>query len=302
MQKFIVWAAPGIFVLLWSTGFIGARLGLPHAEPFSFLFIRFVLVLVILIPVSLVAVKKWPSRKMLVHCVVVGFFLHGAYLGGVFFAIDRGMPAGVSALIVSLQPIITIIFAALLLGENITFKTVSLFALGLVGVGLVLLPNLGGGGISLSISSLLASVFAVSGISIGTVYQKQFAAGVSLLPGLIAQYFGVTVLLGFAAWTTETMQITWTGEFLFALLWLVFVLSLGAVGLLMFLIRRDSVARTSALFFLVPGFTVIIANVMFGETMTSEQIVGLLLASIAVALVSTNKKRVSLKNNPDRKY
>jgi len=286
MQGFLLWAAPGIFVVLWSTGFIGGRLGLPYAEPFSFLFIRFVLVLMIVIPIALVMVKKWPPREKLVHSVVVGVLLHVVYLGGVFFAIDRGMPAGVSALVVSLQPMLTLLLAAIFLRERVSAGTVVLFIAGLAGVGLVLWPIVAGDVVSLPLSSIFASVIAVLGISIGTVYQKRYAGSVDLLAGLSAQYAGATLLLGILAFSTETMQFQWTGEFLFALFWLIFVLSLGAVGLLMFLIARDSVARTSSLFFLVPGFTVVVAGLMFGETMTPVQIAGLMLASAAVALVT----------------
>ena len=289
MQKLLIWAAPGIFVLLWSTGFIGARLGLPHAEPFNFLFIRFSLVVLILLAVSFFKVKKWPSRTLLLHSMVVGVLLHGVYLGGVFFAIDRGMSAGISALIVSLQPIVTLALGAAYLGEKITLRTVLMFALGFAGVAIVLWPKLGVETGSLPTISIVANVFALLGISIGTVYQKKKVTGIDLLPSLVAQYVGAIVVLGILAFATETREIAWTGEFVFALSWLIFVLSLGAVALLMFLISRDSVARTSALFFLVPGFTLIVSNIMFGEQMSGVQIFGLLMASAAVGMVNLYK-------------
>ncbi|MCP4072811.1 MAG: DMT family transporter [Hyphomicrobiales bacterium] len=290
MQRFLLWSAPGIFVLLWSTGFIGARLGLPYAEPFTFLFIRFALVLVLLIPVAWFTVKKWPNIKLLAHSALVGILLHGGYLGGVFFAIDRGMPAGVSALIVSLQPILTLLLARIFINEKISVRTVGLFLVGLLGVGMVLVPGINGEAMTFPVSSLIASAVAVFGISLGTIYQKHYAGGTDLLAGLSAQYFGATVLTGVLAFSTETMKIEPTGEFLFAMFWLIFVMSFGAVGLLMFLISRDSVARTSVLFFLVPGFTLLIANIMFGETMTYVQLAGLVVASAAVAFVTTRKQ------------
>ena len=290
MQRLLIWAAPAIFVMLWSTGFIGARLGLPHAEPFSFLFYRFCLVLVILLPVALVQVKKWPSYLSLGHAMVVGILLHAIYLGGVFFAIDRGMPAGVSALVVSLQPILSLLLAAFFLNEKVPLRTIGLFVIGLFGVAMVLWPSLVIGAADkqqiLAHSTLIASVVAVFGISIGTIYQKQFAADIPLLAGLVAQYFGATIVLGILAWFSETMVIDWHVDFVIALAWLVFVLSLGAVGLLMLLIRRDSVARVSALFFLVPGFTVLVAKLLFDEAMGPMQIIGLVVATIAVAMVA----------------
>ena len=293
MQKFLLWSAPGIFVLLWSTGFIGARLGLPYAEPFSFLFWRFLIVSLLLASISFFVVKKWPDAKLLAHSAVVGILLHGAYLGGVFFAIDRGMPAGVSALIVSLQPILTLLLARIIFAEKTSPRTFALFLIGLLGVGLVLFPNvaggIGGGEVRLSTSSLIASLVALIGISLSTVYQKQFAAGTDFLAGLIAQYFGATLVIGLLAYTTETMAVELNGEFVFAMFWLIFILSLGAVGLLMFLISRDSVARTSALFFLVPGFTLLVAHIMFGESMSYIQLAGLAVASAAVALVNMQK-------------
>ncbi len=291
VQRLVIWSSPGIFVLLWSTGFIGARLGLPGAEPFTFLTLRFVIVLAILGPVAFFTIRKWPAANLLVHSVFVGILLHGAYLGGVFFAIDRGMPAGVSALVVSLQPIITLLLARLFFGEKISPAVFVFFLIGLCGVGLVLGPGVGSSDFNLSSSSLIASGVAVLGISFGTVYQKQFVADIALLPGLIAQYCGATIVLGALAVMSERMVIDWSFEFRFALAWLVIVLSLGAVGLLMFLIRRDSVARVSALFFLVPGFTVIVANVMFGETLATIQIVGLVIASAAVGAVTYQQNR-----------
>ena len=289
MQKLLIWSAPGIFVLLWSTGFIGARLGLPHSEPFNFLFVRFSLVVFILLAVSFFKVEKWPSRILLLHSMVVGILLHAVYLGGVFFAIDRGMSAGISALIVSLQPIVTLAFGAAYMGEKINLRTVLLFALGFAGVAIVLWPKLGVDIGALPTASIFANVVALLAISVGTVYQKKKVIGIELLPGLVAQYVGATVVLGILAFAIETREIVWTGEFVFALSWLIFVLSLGAVALLMFLISRDSVARTSALFFLVPGFTLIVSNIMFGEEMSGVQLFGLLMASAAVGMVNLYK-------------
>ncbi len=290
MQELLVRVAPAIFVLLWSTGFIGARLGLPYAEPFSFLLIRFLITLAILLPLAIWLKSKFPTPSQFVHGMLVGVLLHAAYLGGVFFAIDRGMPAGISALIVSLQPILTLAFAGLFLSETVSLKTGVWFIVGLFGVGLVLWPNIAGQAIDLPLSSLIASAIAVIGISVGTVYQKQFAGGMDLLVGLIAQYTGACIVLAALAVSTETMRFDWNGELVFALFWLIVVLSLGAVALLMLLIKRDSVARTSSLFFMVPGLTVIVANLMFGETMNLLQILGLIIASAAVGFVNATNK------------
>lgn len=280
--------APLIFVLLWATGFIGAKLGLPYAEPFTFLALRMAATLVILVPILLASGVFWPGWKLAGHSMITGVLVHGIYLGGVFFAISRGMPAGVSALVVALQPLLTAFVARFMLGEHLKPVQAAGLVVGLCGVILVLSPNLAGG---LSVEGVNAiTLFAVSasvvGISVGAVYQKRFSTGIDVRATTAWQYAGALVPFSLLSFVLETGEIVWTGQFIFALGWLVIVLSIGAVVLLMILIRNRSAAATASLFYLVPGVTAILAHYLFGENLQPIQLVGMAVVMAAVGLAS----------------
>jgi len=279
--------APWIFVLMWSTGFIGARFGLPYIEPFTFLLIRFIIAAALLGAIGLALRAPRPSRAHAGHSAVVGLLLHGGYLGGVFLAIDRGMPAGVSALIVSLQPILTALLAQATLGERVSPRQWAGLALGLAGVSLVVGEKLGQGGVAPAISAftLGAALVALLCTTLGTLYQKRHGAGIPLVGGTLAQYLAAAALMLPLSLAFETRQIQWTPELAFALGWLVLVLSLGAILLLMLIIRRTSAARTASLFYLVPPATALEAFLLFGERFGPLALAGLALASAGVALV-----------------
>jgi len=282
-------AAPIVFVLLWSTGFIGSKLGASDAEPFTFLALRFLIVLALLAPVMLVTGRRARGGRERGHAMVVGMLIHGLYLGGVFWAIRHGMPAGVAALIVSLQPILTSVLSAPLLGEKLAARHWLGLALGLAGAVLILAPGLehvlqSGSGIT--VPTIVAAVIALAGITAGTIYQKRFATGTDLLAGTVWQYAGALLLVGALSLTFETRVIDWTPKFIVALAWLVLVLSIGAISLLMLLIRQNAVASVSGLFYLVPAVTSVIAWFMFGETLGPVQIAGLVLATLAVLMIS----------------
>jgi drug/metabolite transporter (DMT)-like permease len=281
--------APWIFVLLWSTGFIGARFGLPYIEPFTFLLIRFVIAAGLLGLIGLALRGPLPSRADIGRSAVVGLLLHGGYLGGVFLAIDRGMPAGVSALIVSLQPILTAVIAQAALGERVSARQWGGLALGLCGVVLVVGERLKETGLPDSSSALtiVAAVAALICTTLGTLYQKRHGAGIPLIGGTLAQYLAAAALMLPLSLTLETRRIEWTAELAFAMSWLVLVLSLGAILLLMLIIRRSSAARTASLFYLVPPATALEAYLIFGERFGPLALAGLALASIGVALVVT---------------
>jgi len=275
-------AAP-LFVVLWSTGFIGAKFGLPHAEPLTFLSIRFAIASAALALWSLAARSPWPSGVEAAHLSLVGVFLHGGYLGGVFVAIWLGLGAAVSALVVSMHPILTVFLARWVLGERMTRVQWLGLCLGVVGVVLVVGEKLSVGagsvaGIALCLVSLLS-------ISIATLYQKRFCADAPMGSGTAIQFAAALATLGPLALWLETNEVAWTGEFVFALGWLVVVLSLGAVGLLMVLIRQDSAGRVASLFFLVPPCTAIMAWVLFGETFGITAGAGIVIAVSGVALL-----------------
>ena len=276
---------PALFVILWSTGFIGARLGLPHAEPLTFLSLRYVLAAALLVLVSQAVRAPWPRRPTEIgHFAVAGLLVHGVYLGGVFLGISMGVEAGVSALIVGVQPLLTAALAGVLLGERVTLRQWLGLALGLFGVTLVLAGKMGHGPGSLLGS--LACVAALIGITVGTLYQKRFCAGMDLRTGSVVQFVAAGLAtLPFAFWL-EDMHIQWHAEFVFALLWLVFVLSLGAVSLLYVLIRRGAASQVASLFFLVPPCTALIAWPLFGETLGPSALAGMALTALGVAMAT----------------
>jgi drug/metabolite transporter (DMT)-like permease len=286
--------APALFVLLWSTGFIGTKMGANGAEPFTFLTMRFVLVLALLIPFGwwVGARPLTPTERR--HAVIVGLLVHASYLSGVMWALRHGMTASVSALIVCLQPILTSILAGLALREVITARHWLGLALGLIGTGLVIAPKFAGTGLEtaaagITLPTLLTVTIALCGITCGTIYQKRYASGLDLVSGATWQYGGSLAVVVPLSLLFETRQVNWTPGFVGALAWLVIVLSIGAMSLLMLMIRENAVSRTSGLFYLVPGVTAVMAYAMFGEQLAAIQIGGLIVVSIAVLLMQVKK-------------
>jgi drug/metabolite transporter (DMT)-like permease len=276
---------PATFVVLWATGFIGARYAMPWAEPFTFLALRFVLAAVVLGIMMLALGSKRLSRAGTLHAVIAGLLMQGVYLGGVFWAIHRGMPAGLSALIVGLQPIITAVLAGKLLGEAILPRHWAGLAAGFVGVVIVLWPKLGALGGGVTGPTLAASVISVVAMSLGTVWQKRFASG-DLVTSTFWQYVGGAVLMALASFAFETRIVTVNGELIFALAWLVLVLSIGAIFLLMLMIRDGAMSKVASLFYLVPAVTALIAWALFGEKLNAVQLVGMVIATLGVALAT----------------
>ncbi|MFK5978133.1 MAG: DMT family transporter [Rhizobiaceae bacterium] len=278
---------PAFFVVLWSTGFIGARMGMPYAEPASFLSLRYVIAIVLLGGLVFVmqATKnpaKWPDWRLAGHSVVVGMFLHGIYLGGVFWAIDHGLSAGISAMIIGLQPLVVALFAGLVLGEKVNMRNWLGLLIGVVGLGLVILPKIeftGGGVTPITVMVVVMAMFAST---FATIYQKKYATNIDVRTGTFWQYVGALIPSLAYALMFETFTFQWSGELIFALVWLVLVLSIAGVFMLLMLIRDGSVAKVSALFYLVPASTAIIAYFLFGETLNLLQLFGMLLCAIGV--------------------
>lgn len=277
---------PATFVLLWATGFIGARYAMPWAEPFTFLAIRFVLAVVILGVVILVLGSKRLTPRAALHAVLIGMLLHGVYLGGVFWAIHQGLPAGLSALIAGLQPLVTAVLAGALLGEEIRPRHWVGLGIGFVGVVTVLSPKLGAIGGGVTWQTLTASLIAMAGISAGTIWQKRVGTTGDLVTGTFWQYVGAAMLMMLASVLFETRQVTVNGELIFALAWLVFVLSIGAIFLLMVMIRDGAMSKVASLFYLVPAVTAVIAWVLFGEELSLVQLIGMAIATLGVGLAT----------------
>ncbi|WP_029652678.1 DMT family transporter [Marinobacter daepoensis] len=286
---------PTLFVWLWSTGFIGAKYGLPYAEPFTLLLMRMLMTLLPLAVLALVMKSRWPGWRGAGHLVVTGLLVQGAYLGGVFYAIDQGMPSGVVSLIVGLQPLVTALAAVLILGEAVAGRQWLGLVMGLAGVALVLLEKLGDGvdGASVPPTTLVWAGLALIGISLGTVYQKRFGTGVDLISGTMIQYLAAAAFFALGAFTLETREIQWSLQFGLAMGWLVFGLSVSAILILMWLIRRGAASQVASLFYLVPPVTALEAFFLFDERLGPVAIAGGLVAVAGVALVVTGGPRPS---------
>jgi len=277
--------APWIFVVLWSTGFIGMRAAAPFIEPLTFLSIRFVLVVVILLialPLFRIPLLPWRDAG---RAMFVGAWLHGVYLGGVMFAIKHGMPAGVVALIISMQPVLTTVCAGTVLGEEIRARHWLGLLLGVVGTSLVLLPRLEFTGWAFPPETIGAALVGLCGITFATLYQKSRASHLDLRASLLPQFAGAAVVTTILAFALETREVIWSVELVLALAWLVLVLSLGAISLLLFLLRENAVWRTSTLFYLIPPATALFAWALFGEHLNIIQIGGMAVTMTAVFAV-----------------
>ncbi|MCX7305217.1 MAG: DMT family transporter [Hyphomicrobiales bacterium] len=277
---------PALFVVLWATGFIGARYAMPWAEPFSFLAVRFAIAFAILAVAALAMGQGRITRRDATMAAFAGVLMHGVYLGGVFWAIRHGMPAGLSALIVGLQPLITALLAGSLLGETVLPRHWAGLGAGLAGVAIVLAPKLGAIGDGVTWATLAASFVAVAGMSAGTIWQKRFLTESNLLAGTCWQYAGGAALMAIASFALESRHFTLNGELVFAMAWAVLVLSIGAIVLLMVMIRDGEVAKVASLFYLVPAVTALMAWALFGEQLTLIQIGGMALTTIGVALAT----------------
>jgi drug/metabolite transporter (DMT)-like permease len=278
---------PLLFVLLWSTGFIGAKYGLPYAEPLTFLVSRYVLVIVLMSVLALAMRAPWPaSPREALHIGVTGLLVQALYLGGVFMSIHRGLPAGISALVVGMQPLLTAALAGALLGERVSARQWAGLALGFGGVALVVGSKASVDGVDgdALVHMLVPALAALLGITAGTLYQKRFCPRFDLRTGSVMQFLPSLVVTLLVASQTETMEIEWTGDFVFALGWLVLVLSIGAISLLNLLIRSGSAVNVASLFYLTPPTTALIAWAMFDETLSALAIAGMAIAVAGVWL------------------
>ena len=283
-------AAP-LFVVLWSTGFIGAKLGLPHSEPMTFLGLRFGTVAVLMALWVWLSKARWLTWQQTGEQALIGAFVHFAYLGGVFTAIEWGVEAGMSALIVGLQPVLMAWIAGLMLGERLVPVQWLGMALGVFGVLLVVLRKLDAGigdwsGVAINVVGLVA-------ISIGTILQKRLSGDTPQRAGGMVQFASGATCCLVLAFLFEEMVVDWAPPMIVAMTWSIFVLSFGAVTLLYFLIRRGAATNVASMFFLVPPCTAIFAWLLFDEVLGWVEIAGLAATALGVFLVNRQTARPS---------
>jgi drug/metabolite transporter (DMT)-like permease len=276
-------AAPAIFVVLWSTGFVATKYVLRGAEPLTYLAIRMVVVVGLMAIIAAIARPKWPDRAGIAHSIIAGILVHGFYLGGTAVAISHSIPAGLSALIPGLQPILTSTLANRWLGERVTPLQWTGLLLGLAGVVLILhdRPMSGEAG-----WGWLASGVSLVSITLGTLYQRRYCSRIDWRAGNLVQYIGVAIFFAAGAWLFENNVVHWTAEFVLALVWLAVVLSIGSIGLLYWLIRRSAATSVASLFYLVPAVTAVMAFVLFGERLDTVAIAGMVACAAAVFVVN----------------
>jgi drug/metabolite transporter (DMT)-like permease len=278
--------APPLFVLIWATGFIVARLVAPHADPLHFLSLRYALAVAVLALVALAVRAPWPAtRRAWGAGLLAGVLLHGGYLGGVFWAVKHGLPAGIAALVAGLQPLVTGMLVGPLLGERVSPRRWLGIAVGFCGALLVVAPRLGGAE-GFPPLSLFVCFLGVISITLGTIWQKRTAVSADLRTNTVVQYLGAFAVTLPVALLLEEGRLDPTPAFLVGLAWAVVGLSIGAIGLLLVLIRRGAVAGVAALLYLVPPVSALMAYGLFGETLSPVQILGMGIAALGVAIAS----------------
>ena len=293
----IITAAPAVFVVLWATGFVVARLSAGHVAPVWFLGLRFPLAGSFMFCVALYQKVSWPKAPHAFHAAIAGAFMHGGYLAPIYWAVAHGLPAGVSALIVGLQPLITAFLAAWILGEQIHRRHWFGLIVGLIGIGLVISPKLHFQGVEgITLLTVGLALFGALCISFGTVYQKRFATGIPLATGGTWQYVGGSLVALVSAYFVEDFFFDNSPKAWWALGWAVIVLSVITITLMMILIREGAVSKVSSLIFLVPGVAALMTFVLFGETLTGVQILGMAVCAAAVLIVNRTPSAVNTKH------
>ena len=270
-------------MVLWSTGVIGTKYAVHNAEPLTYLALRMVLVVGLMAVIAGFARPRWPDRVGIAHSIVAGILVHGFYLGGTAVAIAHSIPAGLSALMPGLQPVLTSTLANRWLGERVRPLQWIGLALGLAGVVLILhdRPLRGDAG-----WGWLASAVSLVSITLGTLYQKRFCGEIDWRAGNLVQYIAVAVFFAVGALLFESTEVHWTREFIFAVIWLSVVLSIGSIGLLYWLIRRQAATSVASLFYLVPAVTAVMAYLLFDEKLDAIAILGTAICAAAVFLVN----------------
>lgn len=281
----IAWVGP-LFVLVWSTGFIVAKYGMPYTDPMTFLTMRFVGVLAVMVPLSLWWRPTWPNARSVAHIAVAGLLMHVGYLGGVWTAIKLGMPAGPTALIVGLQPVLTAFLAARL-AEKVSARQWAGLIFGFSGVAIVLADKLEFAGVS--VWGVVLCFIALVSFTAGTIYQKRFCPMFDLRAGTMIQYAASAVVTAVLMMAFEPMTVQWTAELIGALVWSVLFLSIGAMSLWIVLLRQGAATRVSSLIYLTPPTVSVMAWILFDERLSLWVALGTIVTVMGVWLVTRSK-------------
>ncbi|MDK9697408.1 MAG: DMT family transporter [Siculibacillus sp.] len=289
-RSFLLAVAPLLFVLIWSTGWIVAKFASFDADPLTFLVVRFLCAILALLPITVLGGGVWPrGRAEIGHAMISGVFLHGLYLGGVWWAVAHGVPAGLSAVIAALQPLMTAALAPLLSHERIGGRRIAGFAVGFLGIVVVVWPKLAGlsgAAFAAAVGPLAINVAAMLAVTIGTFWQKRFVVAGGLMQVATLQYVGAVIVTAPVALAIEDLRFEVTTSSLLTLAWSVVGLSIGAIALLLHLLRCGEVSRAASFIYLVPPAAALEAWFFFGETLTILQVFGMIVTACGVALAS----------------
>jgi drug/metabolite transporter (DMT)-like permease len=280
---------PAVFVFIWSTGWIMARLVAPFADPLTFLCVRYAAAFIVAAGLALIARAPWPdNRKVVLHAMISGVLLHAIYLGGVWVAVRMGVSAGISALIAALQPLMAGVIALSFGLERLRLVQIIGILVGLAGVLAVIAPKLLAAGADMSHLGLAfgINIIGMLAVTLGTFYQKRFIPTGDFRSVIALQYIGALVVSVPAALAFENLHIEWRFETYAGLAWSVLVLSIGAILLMLLMIRRGAVSRLSALIYLVPPTAALQAWFLFDEKLTLPQIGGMAITALGVYLAT----------------
>lgn len=283
-----VQAVPVIFVLIWSTGWVVAGFAARYADPLWFLFLRFVLAAAVIAVIAVVTRAVWPTdRRAIGHALASGIFLHTLYLGGVWWAVRNGVPTGISGIMAGLQPVFTALLAPLFLGERIAARQALGIIIGFAGIVLVLAPKLLGidpAHLATVLVPLGVNVLAMLAVTLGSFYQKLFIAGGDLRTTTVLQYVGAALSTLPLVFLFGAPEAQWNQTLVLTMAWSVLALSVGGVGLFLYLIGRGEVSRAAAYIYLVPPVSALMSYVIFGEQLAPVQLLGMAVTALGVWL------------------
>ncbi len=290
LPSFLDRLAPPLFIFIWATGYIVAKLAAPHADPLTFLCWRYAGVVALMLVLALAARAPWPSRREALHLAVAGIGIQALYLAGVWVSIRRGLPAGTAALIVNLQPVL-VATAAPLIGERVAPRQWLGVALGLAGVVLVIWHKLTlAAGFGLPLALCLMALLAITG---GTLYQKRFVPRFDLRTGQVVQFSAALAVTLPVAALVEPMRIDWHRDVVVAMAWSILVLTAGGISLMFYMLRHGRVTAVTSTMYLVPSVTALMAWLLFGETLGPQAIAGMGVTLLGVYLVVAKKQETA---------